>query len=78
MDAWDEERARGMTRVAMRLHEQGILRPDTTVEDAAHVLWVLTSFDAFDLLYSDRGLPEDDAARLLAATAERAVCVPAA
>ena len=77
VDAWDEERARGMTRVATRLHEQGILRPDTTVEDAAHVLWVLTSFDAFDLLYSDRGLPEEEVARLLAATAERAVCVPA-
>jgi AcrR family transcriptional regulator len=78
VDAWDEERSRGMARVAGRLHEQGVLRPDTTPEEAAHILWVLTSFDAFDLLYSDRGLPEEEVARLLAATAERAVCVPAA
>ena len=76
VETWDEERARGMTRVAARLHEQGVLRPDTTVEDAAHVLWVLTSFDAFDLLYTDRGLPEEEVVRLLTQTAERAVCVP--
>ena len=76
VETWDEERARGMTRVATRLHEQGVLRPDTTVEDAAHVLWVLTSFDAFDLLYTDRGLPEEEVVRLLTQTAERAVCVP--
>lgn len=78
VETWDEERARGMTRVATRLQEQGVLRPDTTVEDAAHVLWVLTSFDAFDLLYTDRGLPEEEVVRLLTQTAERAVCVPEA
>ena len=65
-----------MTRVATRLAEQGVLRPDTTVEEAAHVLWVLTSFDAFDLLYTDRGLPEEEVVRLLTLTAERTVCVP--
>ena len=78
VDAWDEERSRGMARVAGRLHEQGVLRPDTTPQEAAHILFVLTSFDAFDLLYSDRGLPEEEVARLLGETAERAVCVPAA
>jgi AcrR family transcriptional regulator len=77
VERWDDERARGMQRVAAKLQEQGLLRPDTTAEDAAHVLWVLTSFDAFDLLYTDRGLPEAEVARLLAATAERAVCIPA-
>jgi hypothetical protein len=44
------------------------------VDDAAHTLWLITSFDAFDLLYTGRGLPVDEVARLLIATAERAVC----
>ena len=35
-----------------RLAEQEVLRPGITVEDAAHVLWVITSFDSFDLLYT--------------------------
>jgi hypothetical protein len=34
----------------------------------------MTSFDAFDLLYSGRGLPADEAGRMLAAMAESAVC----
>jgi hypothetical protein len=37
-------------------------------------LWLITSFDAFDLLYTGRGLPVDEVGRLLVATAERAVC----
>ena len=41
--------------------------------DAAHILWVITSFDAFDLLYTGRGLPLEEVARLLVATAERAL-----
>ena len=63
-----------MRNVARRLAEQDVLRPDTTAEDAAHMVWVLTSFDAFDLLYTGRGLPVDEVARLLATAAERAVC----
>ena len=66
-----------MARLAGRLREQDVLRPDVTAEEAAHVLWVLTSFDAFDLLYTGRGLPEEEVARLLGETAERSVCVPA-
>ena len=43
--------------LARRLAEQGLLRPDVTVGEAADILWVITSFDAFDLLYTGRDLP---------------------
>jgi AcrR family transcriptional regulator len=70
----DARRAGGMAYLAQRLAEQDLLRPDVSVDDAAHLLWLVTSFDAFDVLYSGRGLPVDEVARLLVATAERAVC----
>jgi len=69
-----DRRAGGMAYLAQRLAEQNLLRPDVTVDDAANILWLITSFDAFDLLYTGRGLPVDEVARLLVATAERAVC----
>ena len=69
----DEERAAGMTRLAGRLAEQGVLRPGLDVEDAEHVLWMLTSFESFDLLYTGRGLSVDRAAALLIDAAERAL-----
>ena len=69
----DEERAEGMARVAGRLAEQGVLRDDLSVEDAEHVLWVLTSFESFDSLYTGRGMSTDRAVELLIDTAERAL-----
>ena len=42
--------------------------------EAADILYLLTTFDAFDALYTGRGLPADEVGRLLVATAERAVC----
>jgi hypothetical protein len=36
-------------------------------------LWVLTSFDGFDLLYSGRGLSADEVARVLVHVAERSL-----
>ena len=69
----EESRAAGMTRLAGRLAEQDLLRPDVTVEDAEHILWVLTSFESFDLLHTGRGLSKDAVAELLFATAERAL-----
>jgi hypothetical protein len=74
MQRADAGRAGGMAYLAQRLAEQDLLRPDVTVDDAAHILYLITSFDAFDQLYSGRGLPVDEVARLLVATAERAVC----
>ena len=69
----EESRARGMRRVARRLREQDLLAPGVSAADAEHTLWVLTSFEAFDLLHTGRGLSPAAAARLLTETAERAL-----
>jgi AcrR family transcriptional regulator len=68
-----QDRAGGMTRLAQRLADQGVLREDTSVEDAAHILWVLTSFESFDLLYTGRKLSLERTVELLICTAERAL-----
>jgi hypothetical protein len=70
----DEGRAAGARLRAERLAHQGMLRPDVTVGHAADLLWVLTSFDAFDLLFSGRGLSAEEAADVLADAAERGLC----
>ncbi len=70
----EEARSRGMAHLARRLARQGELRPGVTAEQAAHVLWVMTSFDAFDLLFTGRGLPVEDVSAVLIAAAERSVC----
>jgi AcrR family transcriptional regulator len=71
---WEADRAGGMAHLARRLAEQGVLRPDVTVEQATHLLWVLTSFDSFDLLYTGRGLPTNEVADILITAAERSLC----
>jgi AcrR family transcriptional regulator len=67
-------RAGGMAYLAQRLAEQGLLRADVTVERAADVLWMLTGFDSFDLLFAGRGLPADEVADILIDIAERTLC----
>jgi hypothetical protein len=62
-----------MARLARRLGEQDLLRPDVSVDDAEQILWVLTSFESFDLLYTGRGFSPEAVADLLFATAERAL-----
>ena len=74
MQRANEGRAGGMEYMAKRLAEQGLLRPDVTEQDAANILYLMTSFDTFDQLYTDRGLPVDEVSRIMVATAERAVC----
>jgi AcrR family transcriptional regulator len=69
----DAARAAGMARLAARVAAAGLLRDDVTPEEAAHVLWLLTSFDAFDELYRGRGLTAEAVAALLTTTAERAL-----
>jgi AcrR family transcriptional regulator len=69
----EEQRARGMRRLARRLHEQDLLAPGVSPAHAEHILWVLTSFEAFDLLHTGRGLSPSTAARQLTETAERAL-----
>jgi len=73
----EQKRSDSMGWVADRLHEQGHLRRDVTPADAAHTIWLLASFDAYDLLASGRELRPDDVARILRETAERALLAPA-
>jgi AcrR family transcriptional regulator len=70
----EERRWGGMEYLAQRLGEQGQLRADVTVEEAADVLWVLASFASFDALYTGRGMTGDQVARTLTAMAERTLC----
>jgi AcrR family transcriptional regulator len=70
----EQGRAAGAAARARRLAEQGALRGDVTEAEAAHLLWLLTGFDAFDALYTGRSLPAERIADTLTATAERALC----
>lgn len=70
----EQGRAIGARHRAQRLADQYLLRPDVTVDDAASILCVLTSFEAFDLLYSGRELTVERVADLLVASAERSLC----
>jgi len=72
----DQRRARGMLRLARRLAEAGLLREGLSAKQAADRLWVLTSFDAFDLLYAGRGLSADRVAKVLVEMAERSTLAP--
>jgi len=73
---WEEERAAAMTRIARQLDEQGHLREGVSVEEANDILWLITSFETFDLLYTGRGLPLDTVVERLTETASRAVLAP--
>ena len=60
----EEARARGMARMAERLGDQGLLRDGVTVADANSLIWMYGSFDAFDVLYTGRGLSVDEIVEL--------------
>ncbi len=68
-------RAPAMRKLAQRLKDEGYLRPDVGVAEAADVLWLLTSFDTFDQLYTGRGLSEATVAKRVVAMAERELLV---
>jgi hypothetical protein len=70
----EEERRGGMEHLARRLDDAGLLRPEVTFDEAVEVLWVLCSFESFDLLFTGRGLAPQAAAALLISTAEGALC----
>jgi AcrR family transcriptional regulator len=70
----EQGRAGGMARLAQRLADQQALRADVTAGQAADLLWLLTSFDSFDLLYTGRDLSSEETATTLIATAERSLC----
>jgi AcrR family transcriptional regulator len=71
-------RAIGMASLARRLAGQGALRTGITQAHAVNVLWLLTSFDAFDVLYAGRSLPAEQVADTLVAAAEAALLPPSA
>jgi AcrR family transcriptional regulator len=73
MQRSEQRRAKGMRRLARRLALAGLLREGLTATQAADRLWVLTSFDAFDLLDSGRGRSANAVAGILVDMAERAV-----
>lgn len=72
--ALNDGRVPGMVGLARRLDRAGYLRDDVSVEEAADLLTVATSFQAFDQLFGVRGLPVDVVADRLVALTERAVC----
>ena len=69
----DDARRGGTAHLADRLDEQGLLRQGVTRDDAAHLLWVLSSFDTFDSLFVGYRLDVAATCRLLVDTAERAL-----
>lgn len=71
VDKMTRDRAGGMAHLVQRLADDGLLRDDITIDDATHMLWVITSFDSFDLLYTTRGLPLEQTIELLVTMAER-------
>jgi AcrR family transcriptional regulator len=77
MQRSEAKRAGGMLWLARRLSRHGHLREGLGVKRAADRLWVLTSFDAFDLLYSGRGLSANEVARTLVDVADRTVLADA-
>ena len=69
----DEERANGMARLAGRLSDQGHLREGLSAKGAADILWVLASFESFDLLYTERGMSTKRTTAALIDMAEHAL-----
>lgn len=69
----EQNRAESIAWLAGLLGAAGHLRPGLSVDDAAHMLFVLTGFEAFDALYTDRGLPVETATALTVTMAERSV-----
>ena len=70
----EARRAEGMEWAAKRLAKQGRLKPGVSAKRAAHLLWLAASFDAFDLLYTGRGLSARETARILIDAFESAAC----
>jgi AcrR family transcriptional regulator len=67
------DRAQGMSSLAERLAAQGRLRAGLSVEHAADTLALVSSFGAFDELFTGRGLDADSTADLLIDVARRSV-----
>ena len=73
----ERRRYQSMGWLADRLREQDHLRREIAPEQAAHVIWLLASFDAYDLLATGRGLDAEDVTHILTQTAEHALLTQA-
>jgi AcrR family transcriptional regulator len=62
-----------LTRLVERLDGVGRLSPACSAARALDVLWMLSSFEAFDQLFTGRAMPVDDVAEVLADLAVRTV-----
>ena len=69
----EARRSASMDWLAGRLAEQRLLRRGVTPELAAHVIWLLASFDAYDALATGRGLSPEETADVLVDTADHAL-----
>jgi AcrR family transcriptional regulator len=67
----NEGRMEGMVDLAERLKQQGYTAPGVSVSEATDILWVITSIETFELLYTGRGLSAIDAGQRLVDMAER-------
>lgn len=72
--ALEQGRRPGMVALARRLEAQGQLRPGVTAREAADLLSIATSFQAFDELLTHSGRAQDTIVDRLIALGERAVC----
>jgi AcrR family transcriptional regulator len=73
VERMDAERTAAMRRLARRFADEGLLRDGVRAKDAEAVLWMLTSFESFDALYTGRGLSTARTIALLTETVERGV-----
>jgi AcrR family transcriptional regulator len=73
----ERRRYESMGWLADRLREQNQLRSDITPDHAAHVIWLLASFDAYDLLARGRGLAPEEITQILTDTAEQTLLTQA-
>ena len=74
--AVEDGRRPGQAEIARRLAAQGYLRDGVGIDEATDILTVITSFQAFDELFSGSGLPAEVVADRLVAMAERSICRP--
>jgi AcrR family transcriptional regulator len=74
--AIEDGRRPGMVHLARLLADQGYLRDGVSVAEATDILTVITSFAAFDELFTGSALPADVVADRLIAMAERSICRP--
>jgi AcrR family transcriptional regulator len=74
--AIEDGRRPGQRDLARRLAEQGYLREDISIDEATDILTVITSFQAFDELFTGSGLDAETVADRLIAMAERSIMRP--